>query len=188
MSSPTARTKQQKAPENQTIQQQIRQGSYTYTGKLTPRFRDEAAALVRCGTPPDTAIVSLGVTKATLLAWKRWADTGEHGTKYAELFSILAQSWEQWKAHVAGELPKAIAKDARMAVEVAARIMPDEYGKRDSVDVNVQIDAGPVLKAIAEAQQRLALQGITECEWREDELQRPREAKGVSAGEATEVP
>jgi thiamine pyrophosphate-dependent acetolactate synthase large subunit-like protein len=76
-----------------------------------------------------------------------------------------------------------------MAVEVASRIMPDEYGKRDSVDVNVQIDAGPVLKAIAEAQQRLALQGITEAEWREtNELQGPRETEGVSAGEATEVP
>jgi thiamine pyrophosphate-dependent acetolactate synthase large subunit-like protein len=67
-----------------------------------------------------------------------------------------------------------------MAVEVAARIMPDEYGKRDQVDVNVQIDAGPVLKAIAEAQQRLALQGITEAEWRED-VSGQSETEGVSA-------
>ena len=184
MSSPTARTKQQKTPENQSIQTAIREGKYRYPGKLTSRFKAEACALVRRGTPPKVALGALGVTKATIYNWEAWAESGEKGPKYADLFSGLAHSWSEWQAHVAGELPKAIAKDARMAVEVASRIMPDEYGKRDQVDVNVQLDAGPVLKAIAEAQQRLALQGITEAEWGEtNELQGPRETEGRTEAE-----
>jgi hypothetical protein len=171
MSSPTARTKQQKAPENQSIQTAIRAGKYRYPGKVTPRFIREACELVRNGRPPKVALGALGVKQSAIWNWQHWAETGEKGPKYAQLWSEMAKAWDEWRSFVAGTLPKAVTSDSRMAVEVAARIMPDEYGKRDSVDVNVQIDAGPVLKAIAEAQQRLALQGITEAEWRGDAVE-----------------
>lgn len=157
--------------ENQSIQTAIREGKYRYPGKITPKLIREACELVRNGRPPSVALSALGVSKQSQWNWKQWAETGECGPRYKDFLSKLEAAWSEWQSFVAGTLPNAVQKDSRMAVEVASRIMPDEYGRRDQVDVNVQLDAGPVLKAIAEAQQRLALQGITECEWREDAIE-----------------
>ena len=126
-----------------------------FTGKLTPRLREEACNAVRHGTPATVALKKLGLTPKTVWNWQQWAESGEKGPKYEQLFVALHQAWAEWQSHVAGQLPAAIQKDARMAVEVASRIMPDEYGRRDQVDVNVQIDAGPTLKLLAEAQQKM---------------------------------
>jgi hypothetical protein len=138
---------------SESIQQAIRRGVYRYTGKLTPRLAREACDLVRQGRPPKVALNALGVSKQTIWNWEQWAKTGEKGEKYAALWSNLDTAWSEWQAFVAGQLPIAVTNDHRMCVEVASRIMPDDYGKRDTVDVNVGIDVGPVLKAIAAAQQ-----------------------------------
>jgi len=142
---------------------QERIARYRYTGKLTPRLREEAAQLVRKGVPPDTAIVSLGVTKMTLWNWKQWAKSGEKGPRYEQLFTYLEEAWEEWKATVANQLPSAISRDPRMAVEVAGRIMPDEYGKKDEKAVTFEL--GPFLADLC----RKVSSGELDAQWQEIE-------------------
>ena len=47
------------------------------------------------------------------------------------------------------------AKDGRVCVDILGRRDNEHWGRRDTVDVNVQIDAGPTLKLLAEAQQKM---------------------------------
>lgn len=155
-------TKQQrKSPDSGlAIQAAIREGRYRYPGKLTPRFQREACELVRRGTPPTVALGALGVVKQTIWNWKQWAKSGEYGEKYAALWTALEGAWEEWKAYVATHVPGAVEKDSRMAVEVASRVMPEEYGKKDAVTTTYEI--GPLLAQIAMAASRGELDNVTE--------------------------
>ena len=126
---------------------------YKFPGKLTPQFRAHACELVRQGVPPRVALRRTGITRQSILNWERKRDEGD--AQYVALFCALDEAWADWQTYVAGHLPQHIANDARMCVEVAGRIMPDEYGKKDELQVSVQVDPGPVLQAIAAAQQKL---------------------------------
>jgi len=150
---------------------QERIARYCYTGKLTPRLREEACELVRHGVPPKTALRRLGVSGKTVWNWEQRANSREE--KYEQLFTKLQDAWEYWKASVALELPNAIARDPRMAVEIAGRVMQDEYGKKEEKAVTFEL--GPFLADLC----KKVSSGELDAQWREIESgTSPRENGG----------
>jgi len=108
----------------------------------------------------------------TLWNWKQWAKSGEKGPRYEQLFTYLEEAWEEWKATVASQLPNAITRDPKVAVEVAGRIMQDEYGKKEQ---QVTFELGPFLADLC----RKISSGELDAQWREIETGTyPRENGG----------
>jgi len=126
-----------------------------YKGKLNPLFREKAIALVRSGSPPRTALKSLGCSERTTRSWEEQGKDPENPTRFG-LFYLELQAFEQeWLARIAANATKLSERDIRGAVDMLGRRDPDHWGRKDTVDVNVQIDAGPTLKLLAEAQQKM---------------------------------
>ncbi len=126
---------------------------HKWTGKLTPQFKRHACELVQKGVPPRVALRRTGITPQCVWNWEKKRDEGV--PQYVALFSALDEAWAEWQAYVAGKLPEHVAKDARMCVEVAGRIMPDEYGKKDEATLTYEI--GP---ALAELMKQLNGQSV----------------------------
>jgi len=127
---------------------------YRYQGKITPQFRKQACEIVRHGTPIRNALKALGAADSTVRTWESWANEEEEGGKHREFWRELQCAWDEWVSFVAMQGEKHVQKDGRTWRDTAAALMP-EYEKRDRLDVNVEIDASPTFKAIAEAQQKL---------------------------------
>ena len=128
---------------------------YRFTGKLTPSLRSAVCEAVRHGTPARTALKAFGLDDQTIRNWEKWAESKEKGSKYGEFSSELGRAWNEWVHYVASLGEKHIEKDARVWSTTIQALLPDEYGRKDELQVSVQVDPGPVLRAVMEAQQKL---------------------------------
>lgn len=155
-----------------------------YTGKLTPRLRESICRAVRNGTPARVAMRRHKLSQQTIANWENWAKTGEKGPKYTLFWCELEAAWAEWQSFVAGTLPQHVQRDGRVASDIASRIMPDDYGKVDTLNVTQLIEAGPILAQIAAAQRQIAEGSYIEGDWSleegKDAIQEPREAEGSS--------
>lgn len=107
---------------------------YRYKGKLNDKLHDAVVSHVVRGTPAKSALRMLGVADSTIRLWQGKAEEGEK--KYRELFDDLDSAWAQWQDRVAGYLPKHVEKDSRVCIDVAGRIMRDDYGKTEQIAVD----------------------------------------------------
>ncbi len=130
---------------------------HRYKGKLTSSLQEKAVHLVKCGVPPKNALRALGVADTTIRLWKRNAETNEKGPKYRELFEALEMAEQQALADVANNARRLTEKDGRTALDYLSRRDSEHWSRTDRLEVDGTVDAGPVLKAIAEAQQRYVL-------------------------------
>ena len=124
---------------------------HRYKGKLTPMFRERAIAMVKGGSPPKTSLRALGVGESTLRLWASEPEDGVHTIFWRELLS-----YEQlWLTRMAEHATNLSAKDGRVCVDVLGRRDSEHWGKKDTLDVNVEVSADGIFRAIAEAQQKV---------------------------------
>jgi len=154
---------------------------HRYKGKLTPMFREKALDMVHQGAPPRTALRALGCADSTIRAWQSLAQTGEKDGKYALFWRDMADAEQETLSRVAANATKATDRDGKAALDYLGRRDPENWGKKDTLDVNVSMDLGPTFRAVAEAQQKLvsgeyrleegenAIQGFIEEEGSEQE-------------------
>ena len=128
---------------------------HRYKGKLTPMFRERAIAMVKGGSPPRTALRALGVADSTIRLWENRAQTEDDSSKYAQLCRALLESEQECISQVSANATRLTSKDGRVALDYLGRRDPEHWGKKDTLDVNVEVSADGIFRAIAEAQQKV---------------------------------
>lgn len=129
---------------------------YHYTGKLTPQLQETAIDMVLSGTPKKTALRALGVKDSTIRLWQRHAETNEKGDKYGALFAALDTAEQQSLSKVASNAQRLTEKDGRVALDYLSRRDSEHWGRKDELNVNVNVAAEPIFAAMFQAQQKLA--------------------------------
>ena len=128
---------------------------HRYKGKLTPMFRERAIAMVKGGSPPRTALRALGCSERTIYQWEEDAQATENVSRFG-IFRRELQAMEQlWLTRMAEHATNLSAKDGRVCVDVLGRRDSEHWGKKDTLDVNVEVSADGIFRAIAEAQQKV---------------------------------
>jgi len=138
---------------------------YRYTGKLTPKLHEAAVYLATCGVPPRNALRALGIADATIRLWQHNAETGEKGPKYKALLDALDTAEQQSLADVANNARRLTEKDGRVAIDYLSRRDKDHWRKTDTLEVQGQIDVGPILARIAAAQRQIADGSYVNGDW-----------------------
>ena len=128
---------------------------HRYKGKLTPMFRERAIAMVKGGSPPRTALRALGCSERTIYQWEEDAKATENVSRFGIFRRELQGAEQECISRVSAHATKLTEKDGRVALDYLGRRDPDHWGKKDTLDVNVEVSADGILRAIADAQQKV---------------------------------
>jgi hypothetical protein len=116
---------------------------HRYKGKLTPMFRERAIAMVKGGSPPKTALKALGVADSTIRLWDMEPEDGVHQVFKRELLGAE----QLWLTRMAENATRLSERDGRVCVDILGRRDSEHWGRKDVVEVD--IDIGPKLAEIA---------------------------------------
>ena len=125
-----------------------------FNGYLTPELQEKVCILIAKGTPPRVALRSTGVCDRTVYNWLQWGEEGKDQI-YVDLCRAMRQAEANYLVTIAGNTVKHAEKDGRVCVDILGRRDPEHWGKKDTLDVNVEVSADGIFRAIAEAQQKV---------------------------------